>query len=525
MTASSTVQSSSSSSSSLSTLDRWAQLKQNAPAGVMDIPKLMNRIEADQSSPSFRQYSLGQGHPNATLLFRQFGVELQQRLAPKGIALPLNILINSPISVGTLANIQDLLAKVEKDAALVKIWGKALARHLQGSTEPVLTDPVAIRAALNDPANARKIQSAITIKLAGMGLKVLPQEIGLFQSLRQIDLRDNKLSALPESLRNLRNLEQLFVCENRLTSLPPFIGNFEKLKALGVCKNPLVKLPEELRNLKSLNILEASDTKLESLPEWIGELNELTDLDLTKTPLTYLPDSIGKLEKLQKLYLEDSFLISLPLSMRNLSSLIDFKLRLTSFAFTFLKHPDDSLRSSLPYLLDRVEESLNYTCQTSFAKLFQALVRNASAEEIQFLFFQLPTETQQSIHEQVNVCPFHEEGSSHSITRSSGNFNEPVLPLDRTILTLTAKTALMATLYVQFDAEQKESVFREIYRSRQDGPIAERLRGLSIQPLKPEQLKWAREHSNDHLLRLIDTIEFARGYTSDEPDSKRLRTL
>ena len=64
-------------------------------------------------------------------------------------------------------------------------------------------------------------------------------------SVKVLDLSNNKLNVLPPSLSELRELEELDVSGNCLSEIPPFVLSLPKLKVLWVSGNTEVKLPSQ----------------------------------------------------------------------------------------------------------------------------------------------------------------------------------------------------------------------------------------------------------------------------------------
>ena len=77
------------------------------------------------------------------------------------------------------------------------------------------------------------------LEMRGMNLKELSPYIGLFGSLRYLDLEGNGLTSLPSTLQLCRNLEELLICSNNFESLPGFLVHMPKLRRLSRHSNLL----------------------------------------------------------------------------------------------------------------------------------------------------------------------------------------------------------------------------------------------------------------------------------------------
>ncbi len=112
-------------------------------------------------------------------------------------------------------------------------------------------------------------KGAATLDLSGLGLEILPPEIGALTRLTELNLARNRLTALPPEIGALTRLTKLNLSHNRLTALPPEIGALTRLTELNLWGNQLTALPPA-----------------------IGALTRLTELNLARNRLTALPRAI-----------------------------------------------------------------------------------------------------------------------------------------------------------------------------------------------------------------------------------------
>jgi hypothetical protein len=164
-------------------------------------------------------------------------------------------------------------------------------------------------------------QHVVRLDLDGLGLSSLPERIGNFSSLKELNVYTNQLISLPASIGQLNSLQRLDVSYNQLASLPDSIGNLKSLTWLNLEKNSLSSLPDSIGNLSALRDLRLHSNKLASLPDSIGQLKSLTYLELNSNQISSLPDSIGQLKSLTYLKLYSNQISSLPDSIGNLNSL------------------------------------------------------------------------------------------------------------------------------------------------------------------------------------------------------------
>ena len=219
------------------------------------------------------------------------------------------------------------------DNSLEAVW-PAIQSQIDFAQDLEPVGAAAIRAWLNNPANAEKIARINVLNLSGLQLRVLPPEIGNFTHLTQLNLFNNQLSFLPSEIGQLTLLTELNLSSNKLTSLPPEIGKLTLLTKFNLSNNQLPFLPSKIGRLTLLTELNLSINQLTSVPSEIGELAKLTTLDLSSNQLTSLPPETGELAKLAELNLSNNQLTSLPPEMDKLTQLIGLGLnnnRFTAF--------------------------------------------------------------------------------------------------------------------------------------------------------------------------------------------------
>jgi internalin A len=157
--------------------------------------------------------------------------------------------------------------------------------------------------------------------LSSLGLKELPEAIGVLAQLQILYLFNNQLTKLPTAIGQLAQLRELWLNNNQLRALPASIDQLTQLQRLVLSGNRLSKLPASINQLGQLEILSLYNNKLTALPESIGQLTQLKELYVYNNQLTILPESIGQLEKFQRIDLSQNKLTALPESIRHLKLL------------------------------------------------------------------------------------------------------------------------------------------------------------------------------------------------------------
>eukprot|EP00040_Diaphanoeca_grandis_P034895 m.218004 g.218004 ORF g.218004 m.218004 type:complete len:584 (-) comp33248_c0_seq1:45-1796(-) len=203
------------------------------------------------------------------------------------------------------------------------------------------------------------------------------------QSVKVLDLRDNKIENMPESVTHLKHLERLDITNNNISGLPAQLGTLQELKAI-VCEgNPMKRIrrdiiakgahaiKEHLRNQLPQTVdkapaqmeakavanqakfgkeLNYSNKKLREIPSEVWDSivgseiskmllsrnlletipvqvfqfgNTLLELDVSFNKLSNIPGAVGGLRKLKKLDCRNNALCDLPQELTQLSSLCE----------------------------------------------------------------------------------------------------------------------------------------------------------------------------------------------------------
>ncbi|MFZ2280594.1 MAG: COR domain-containing protein [Prosthecobacter sp.] len=165
------------------------------------------------------------------------------------------------------------------------------------------------------------------LDLSGIGLTMLPPEIGQLTALRYLYLFNNQLSTLPSEIGQLTALTNLYLSNNQLSTLPPEIGKLTTLTSLRLHHNQLSTLPPEIGKLTTLSDFPLHDNQLSILPPEIGQLHGLAALFLQNNLLCTLPSEIGHLSRLTNLHLQNNQLRALPSEIGQLSMLAELYLQ------------------------------------------------------------------------------------------------------------------------------------------------------------------------------------------------------
>jgi Leucine-rich repeat (LRR) protein len=155
----------------------------------------------------------------------------------------------------------------------------------------------------------------------------LPETIGNLNRLEVLNLFDTNLSTLPEEIGNLTNLRAILLTNNNLSNLPNSFWNLINLELIEIYQNQLTSIPNSVSNLINLEQLLVSYNQLTNLPASIVSLTSLTHLYIDSNQITTIPTEIGNLINLENILLSDNQLISVPASLGNLQYVSNLNIR------------------------------------------------------------------------------------------------------------------------------------------------------------------------------------------------------
>jgi Leucine-rich repeat (LRR) protein len=177
------------------------------------------------------------------------------------------------------------------------------------------------------PSEIGLLQSVKELQLSRNSFTFIPIEISRMPSLTKLSLFDNKIESIPTAIENMTSLEVLSLYDNEIQEIPAEIGMMIKLQELVLSGNDISLIPKEVQSLQELQILILDVNKISVIPSEIGDLAKLQELSLDKNRFSSLPTEIGKLENLGQLFLFYNLDLSLlPTEIGGLKSLVELDL-------------------------------------------------------------------------------------------------------------------------------------------------------------------------------------------------------
>lgn len=141
------------------------------------------------------------------------------------------------------------------------------------------------------------------LNLAFRSLDSLPNEVHVMNNLPDplkittLILAGNRIPVLPDSIGNFLNLKELDISGNGMAYISPRIGDLRRLKSFVAKNNNLEDLPKEFALLSALEYLNLSGNRFESFFPQMFELVSLKTLYFGGNRVDVIPSDIQNLQR------------------------------------------------------------------------------------------------------------------------------------------------------------------------------------------------------------------------------------
>ena len=183
-------------------------------------------------------------------------------------------------------------------------------------------DSIIISTILNDLGNpvsfysaveiANKVHSIIGVKLNGLGMDTIPEEIfNLSPSVKVVNLEDNNLPNFYIPYGAWTNCEELYLRNNRLTTVTEGVSLLNNIKIVDYSSNDITFIYTNVFTISTLLVLKVNDNNISSVPGEIGNVPSLESFEIAHNELRDLPTAIMNVSTLKHLDVNYNHLVSL----------------------------------------------------------------------------------------------------------------------------------------------------------------------------------------------------------------------
>ena len=213
------------------------------------------------------------------------------------------------IKVSILHDMMKSLFSIQEGVASLKLQGKRLM-------------------AIEEAWFSNKLAQLNTISSISIGSNMIAEFPACFTMLRnltEVDISVNRLKELPQWMAKVRSLKKLICFSNMITSIK-WDSEFDSMREIDISDNKLGDIPEDLSMIKfsAFSARYNSIDKFQSHSGFWGKTLEVLDLEYNH--FTRLPEWVSELTSLQYLNLEGNYLESVPLELFSITSLQDLRL-------------------------------------------------------------------------------------------------------------------------------------------------------------------------------------------------------
>lgn len=146
-----------------------------------------------------------------------------------------------------------------------------------------------------------------SIDLSHNKIKFIPESIGTFIQLKQLNMNFNKLSSLPDEIGLCRKLETITMTNNLIVTVPSSFADLINLRVVDLSENQIRMFPVQLAQLKQLDVVHLSRNKIQEIPDGLQTLHA-SEINLNQNQVSKVSESIASCPRLKVLRLEENCL-------------------------------------------------------------------------------------------------------------------------------------------------------------------------------------------------------------------------
>ncbi len=254
----------------------WAELQQLAEAEKYGLRNILLQMSLQLSPESQLSTKVNSLYKLAEVVNQELGCS------------PEKPVIQNPFCIEQYLWANEWL-KQFLDESLTELWNQGILPQLDVQClvrSGIPFSPEAIRAYLNDPANAPHLAKITILALRGPGYKMLPPEINRFPRLAHLMLSELSLASFSPDLTGLTELREIFLTKCPLSDFSVNLSPCVKLERLIITHCSLKSFSPPSPLPSTLKRLDLSHNSLEKFDIDFARYPLLRDLDLSDNSLT-----------------------------------------------------------------------------------------------------------------------------------------------------------------------------------------------------------------------------------------------
>jgi hypothetical protein len=312
----------------------WGDLKLNVPEGALGLHRQISRIEKEYQKEHPSSNDQFPPNMNAADLFRRLSQAFSAEFAEAAKQTNGRFVLGNKIPVTCIAyaNLQRILEQKWEGDALRAMWSDprcSLARNLivaiaGGGGQPIQS-LTGLRTWLNNPVNAVHLNQITTIR-SKAEVKVCPREIGKFQALENLMLRETGLRKFSCDLTACTLLQWLDLNDNALQNFSCDLTHCTQLEGLDLSGNQIKDFSCDLTHCTELMQLNLKGNQLESFSCDLTHCTQLHELNLSGNQIKDFSCDLTHCTELMQLNLKGNQLESFSCDLTHCTQLRELNL-------------------------------------------------------------------------------------------------------------------------------------------------------------------------------------------------------
>lgn len=156
---------------------------------------------------------------------------------------------------------------------------------------------------------AIKNDSSFILNLNGLDINQLPN-LSKYRNISRIRLNKNELTSIPKYLFTHDSLKSVDLSENKFKKLR--LPKNTSVTFLDLSKNEFKRFPRAIRKLKKLKYIDLSNNRIRRIPRFVYKMDSLYEIKLNHSSVKISKRNIKHLKKIKLLQITGNDITTLP---------------------------------------------------------------------------------------------------------------------------------------------------------------------------------------------------------------------